>query len=143
METINVVCPNCMKINRIPKKDSYAKAVCGNCKHNLLDTTPIHLNDSNFDYFIANTQLPVIVDFWAEWCAPCKMFAPTFSQIAANYPLKIQFAKVNTEEAPNIAAKNRIRSIPTIVAFKNGVEIDRISGALPAPQFNEWVRRFL
>jgi len=143
METINVVCPKCLKVNRIPKKNSYAKAVCGNCKANLLDTTPIHLDDSNLDYFIANTDLPVIVDFWAEWCGPCKMFAPTFTEVSKSFPLKAQFVKIDTEKAQTVSAKHRIRSIPTIVAFKNGIEVDRMSGALPAPQFQEWVRRFV
>lgn len=143
METIRVVCPHCLAVNRVPKKDEYKKAVCGKCKGNLLDNAPISVDDNTFDYVLANTDLPVIADFWAEWCGPCKMFAPTFNEVSRSLPLKAQFIKVNTETAQMTAGKNRIRSIPTIVAFKNGVEVDRISGALPAPQFMEWVRRFI
>ena len=143
MQTIKVVCPHCLAVNRVPKKDEYKKAVCGKCKGNLLDNAPINVDDSTFEYVLANTDLPVIADFWAEWCGPCKMFAPTFNEVSRSLPLKAQFIKVNTETAQMSAAKNRIRSIPTIVAFKNGVEVDRISGALPAPQFMEWVRRFI
>ena len=143
METIRVVCPHCLAVNRVPKKDEYKKAVCGKCKGNLLDNAPIQADDSNFDYILQNTDLPVIVDFWAEWCGPCKMFAPAFNEVSRSLPLKAQFVKVNTEVGQMTAAKFGIRSIPTIVAFKNGAEVDRISGALPAPQFMQWVQRFI
>jgi len=143
MQTIKVVCPHCLAVNRVPKKDEYKKAVCGKCKGNLLDNAPISVDDSTFEYVLANTDLPVIADFWAEWCGPCKMFGPTFNEVSRSLPLKAQFVKVNTETAQMTAGKNRIRSIPTIVAFKNGVEVDRVSGALPAPQFMQWVQRFI
>ena len=143
METIKVVCPHCLAVNRVPKKDEYKKAVCGKCKGNLLDNAPINVDDNTFDYVLANTDLPVIADFWAEWCGPCKMFAPAFNEVSRSLPLKAQFVKVNTETAQMTAGKNRIRSIPTIVAFKNGVEVDRVSGALPAPQFHQWVSKFI
>ena len=139
MKTIKVVCPHCLEVNRVPKKEEYKKAVCGKCKGNLLDNAPIQADDSNFDYILANTDLPVIVDFWAEWCGPCKMFGPTFNEVSRSLPLKAQFVKVNTELGQITARKNRIRSIPTIVAFKNGEEVHRVSGALPAPQFHGWV----
>ena len=143
METIKVVCPHCLEVNRVPKKESYKKALCGKCKGNLLNNTPIQADNSNFDYILANTDLPVIIDFWAEWCGPCKMFAPTFSEVSKKFPLKAQFLKVNTEIAREIAMRYRIQSIPTIVVIKNGVEKDRVMGALPFESFYNWVLTFL
>ena len=130
MEKINIVCPHCFKINSIPKKDSYAKANCGSCKNSLLDTNPVELDESNFDHVIVNSDIPVIVDFWAPWCGPCKMMAPIFNDVAKKYPLKALFVKVNTEALPNMGARFGIRSIPTLVVYKNGVEKQRVSGAL-------------
>ena len=130
MEKINIVCPHCFKINAIPKKDSYAKANCGSCKNSLLDTNPVELDESNFDHVIVNSDIPVIVDFWAPWCGPCKMMAPIFNDVAKKYPLKTLFVKVNTEALPNMGARFGIRSIPTLVVYKNGVEKQRVSGAL-------------
>ena len=130
MEKINIVCQHCFKINAIPKKDSYAKANCGSCKNSLLDTNPVELDESNFDHVIVNSDIPVIVDFWAPWCGPCKMMAPIFNDVAKKYPLKALFVKVNTEALPNMGARFGIRSIPTLVVYKNGVEKQRVSGAL-------------
>ena len=130
MTKINIVCPHCLKVNSIPKKDSYSKANCGSCKKSLLDTTPIELNESNFDHVIVNSEIPVIVDFWAPWCGPCKMMTPVFNEVSQQYPLKALFVKVNTEAEQNLGAKFGIRSIPTLVVYKNGKEVKRVSGAL-------------
>jgi thioredoxin 2 len=130
MLKINVVCPHCLKVNAIPKKDSYSKANCGSCKNSLLDTTPIELDESNFDHVIVNSEIPVIVDFWAPWCGPCKMMAPIFNEVANKYPLKALFVKVNTEAHQDMGAKFGVRSIPTLVVYKNGIEKKRVSGAL-------------
>ncbi len=130
MLKINVVCPHCQKVNSIPKKDSYNKAICGSCKDSLLSTSPIELNESNFDHVIVNSDIPVIVDFWAPWCGPCKIMGPIFNEVALNYSLKALFVKVNTQEEQNLGAKYNIRSIPTLVVYKNAKEVKRISGAL-------------
>ncbi len=143
MQKINIVCPYCKKVNAIPKKESYKKAHCGNCKGDLLINRPIAVNEIDFDKFIYNSDLPIIVDFWANWCGPCKMFAPTFEKVAEEFPLKAQFLKVNTEENQNLSFRYQIRSIPTLKVFKNGREINSISGALGISDFRRFVSQFV
>ncbi len=140
MSTLNVTCPHCGKINRIPKKDHYNKANCGHCKGSLLDTTPVEATAQNLSQFIGGSDLPVVVDFWAPWCGPCKMMAPAFAQAASALPLKAQFLKVNTENEQMLGAQYGIRSIPTMILFKNGVEVDRVSGAMSADQIAHWIQ---
>jgi thioredoxin 2 len=140
---MKTICPHCLSVNNVPKKDSYKKANCGKCKNSLLDNEAIDLNGSNFDEVIVNSDLPVVVDFWAPWCGPCKMMAPTFKSVAKDYPLKATFAKVNTEDNQMLGAQFGIRSIPTIVIFKNGVEVQRVSGALDENSLKQLVNSHL
>jgi len=136
---MKIICPYCLSVNNVPKKDSYKKANCGNCKKSLLQNKPVELTDSNFDEIIVNSDIPVIVDFWAPWCGPCKMMAPTFEQVSKDFALKTLFAKVDTQDQQLTASKFAIRSIPTLIIFKNGVEVNRISGALDQASLRQFV----
>lgn len=143
MSKINVICPHCLKINAIPQKDSYSKANCGSCKKSLLDTEPIELDESNFDHVVVNSEIPVIVDFWAPWCGPCKMMAPIFNDVAKKYPLKALFVKVNTETHQNMSSRFNIRSIPTLVVYKEGREKKRVLGTLDPLRLSNLVNESL
>ncbi len=140
---VNVVCPHCLKVNRIPKKESYAKANCGGCKNSLLNSVPVSVDTDKFGTFIANSDIPVVVDFWAPWCGPCLQMAPAFEKAALAMPLKAQFIKVNTDEQQTLGARYGIQSIPTLIVFKNGKETDRISGAMDAGRLQNWVGQFV
>lgn len=143
MEKIRVVCPYCGGVNSIPKKESYAKASCGHCKKSLLESHVKEVNKDEFDNFVVNSDIPVVVDFWAAWCGPCKMMAPSFKEASSHFALKASFIKVNTEEHQELSAKFDIRSIPTMIIFKNNREIDRVSGALSNDQIKNWVRKYV
>ncbi|KIM10597.1 MAG: hypothetical protein KU37_09895 [Sulfuricurvum sp. PC08-66] len=139
-EKIHIVCPHCNGTNRIPK--GATKASCGRCKASLLDTKPINLNGDNFNQHIEKNDIPVVVDFWANWCGPCKMMAPSFAQAADSFVGTARFAKLDTEAHQNIAASYNIRSIPTMILFKGGREVDRVSGALDVNAIRQWVARY-
>lgn len=143
MNKINVVCPHCGGVNAIPIKDSYVKAACGHCKGSLLDTKPISVDSSSFDKLMMNDERLIIADFWAPWCGPCKSMAPSFEEAARSFPLKAQFIKINTEEIQQLGARFGIRSIPTVIAFKNNRIVDQFSGALPVSGIIAFVKKHL
>jgi thioredoxin 2 len=140
---MELVCPHCAAINRVPEARLHDQPKCGKCGAAVTPPTPINLNNASFDRFVGRDGLPVLVDFWAPWCGPCKQFAPTFSQMAGQYAGRVRFTKVDTEAEQALAARHAIRSIPTLVLFKGGREADRLSGALPAPQLQAWLARHL
>jgi thioredoxin 2 len=143
MMNVNIVCPHCLKVNRIPKKESYAKANCGSCKKSLLVSPPIEVDADKLATFIANSDIPLVVDFWAPWCGPCRQMAPAFEEAALSMPLQAQFLKVNTEEQQTLGAQYSIQSIPTLVMFKGEKELERLSGALSVGRLQSWVKQFV
>ncbi len=136
---MNIVCKKCLATNRLPDDRPINKATCGKCGTDLLDNSPVELNPDSFSKFIQNNSIPVVVDFWAPWCGPCVMMAPNFKEASLKLPLKARFAKVNTQDFPSLSAPYNITGIPTMIIFKNGVEVDRISGALSTDQIVGWV----
>lgn len=140
---MRIVCPHCLSVNNVPKKESYIKANCGKCKKSLLETHPMELTNRTFDEVLVNSDIPVLVDFWAPWCGPCKMMAPNFTNAAKSFPLQSLFAKVNTDEEQQLGARFGIRSIPTLILFRDGKEIERVSGALSEEQLKSLVKKYL
>jgi thioredoxin 2 len=141
METpVLVACPRCHAANRVPVARLTEKPQCGRCHGELFSGEPMTLDDASFGTVLERTGIPTLVDFWAPWCGPCLGFAPTFAQAARQLEPRIRLAKLDTEANPQAAARLGIRSIPTLVAFRNAREIKRISGALPLPQLLAWAR---
>ncbi len=136
----HIVCPHCSAVNRIPASRLADKPICGKCKQPLFTGHPIELTDQNFAKFIAKSDVPVVVDFWAEWCGPCKMMAPAFAEASVQLEPNIILAKLNTEVAQQTAAQFGIRSIPNIIIFKNGKEVLRQAGALNTQQIVQWAQ---
>jgi len=135
---MQVVCPQCLTRNRVPEARAAEGPVCGKCRAPLLPAAPVALDGGAFDHFLAGNDQPVVVDFWADWCGPCKMMAPGFAALAAER-LDVHFAKVDTDANEQLAARFGIRSIPTLILFRGGRELARKSGALPPAQLRQWL----
>ncbi|SDK14637.1 thioredoxin TrxC [Microbulbifer yueqingensis] len=140
---VKITCPACSAINRIPAERLGDRPLCGKCRGALLRGEPLQATDGDFNRLVQNTDLPLVVDFWAPWCGPCQQFAPVFAQVAAEMPTRAVFIKLDTEANPATANKYQIRSIPTLMVLYRGHEITHLAGALPRSQLQQWLTQQL
>jgi thioredoxin 2 len=143
MDPLLVTCATCGTANRVPQARLADEPKCGKCGAALLEGKPVELDAERFDGFLSRNSLPVVVDFWADWCGPCHAMAPAFARVAAEQKTRARFAKVDTERAQPVAARFGIRSIPTVILFHDGREAARISGAMDAGSLSGWLSREL
>ena len=136
----HVICANCGSINNVPAMRMEDEPKCGKCKQPLMSGKPIELNETGFRRYLEKSDQPLLVDFWAPWCGPCKMMAPIFTQAAAQLEPQFRLIKINTEVEQNLAGMMQIQSIPTLAIFRGGKEIIRQPGAMGLNDLIRWAR---
>jgi thioredoxin 2 len=141
--SLHVVCPACAAVNRVPRERPAIAAKCGKCGQRLFQGQPVELDAAGFERHLGQSGLPLLVDFWAAWCGPCQAMAPVLAAVARELEPRLRLAKLDTDAVPEVAARYGIRSIPTLILFRNGREAARVSGALPAGQLRQWIERQL
>lgn len=137
--TLHVVCPACHATNRV-LEPRLVDGRCGRCTAPLFQGTPAELTAAEFERHLAHSDIPLLVDFWAPWCGPCRAMAPEFAAAARALEPECRLVKINTDRAPDIAARHRIQGIPTLALFRHGREVARVAGVLTAPRLVAWVR---
>jgi thioredoxin 2 len=140
IESIRVVCTQCAAVNRVPRQRLHEAAKCGACKRRLFDGRPAELTDAELERHIASSDLPVVVDFWAPWCGPCRAMGPVFERTARELERNARFVKVNTDQEQRLASSFDIRGVPTLIIFRSGEERARMAGTMEAARFGAWVR---
>ncbi len=136
----HIICPTCLATNRVPDNRLTDNPNCGKCHDDLFSNKAIEVDSKTFNKISRKSSLPVIIDFWAPWCGPCKSFTPTYNQAAKQLKSEYILIKVNTEQEQQLSGQLGIRSIPTLMVFKNGKESNRMSGAMQLPQLIQWIR---
>jgi len=135
---MQVVCPSCLALNRVPPERLADRPVCGKCRAALLPPVPLALTDASFDRYVGYSDLPVLVDFWADWCAPCRMMNPILLDLARGR-LDVRVAKVDTTTERQLPQRFRVQGIPLLILLQRGTEIARLTGAVPASQLAAWL----
>ena len=139
-EKLHIVCPHCHTTNRVAQADLANAPDCGQCHQPLFTAHPVALDEAAFERHVQRSHIPVLVDFWAPWCAPCRQMAPAFEQAAAQLEPRVRLAKVDTEAVQSLGARYNIRSIPTLALFVNGREVARQAGAMGTADIVRWVQ---